>query len=235
MRTAVVVGASGGIGRALTESLADSGRYDRVFALSRRPALFVGRSIQSARLDLTDETSIEVAARDVGQADLVIVATGVLQTEHLRPERTYRAIQADGMIETFRINTVGPALIAKSFLPTLPKDRPAVFAALSARVGSITDNKLGGWHAYRASKAALNMLICNFALELARERPLAVCVGLHPGTVETSLSEPFQRGVPPTQLFTPAYSASCLLNVLGGLTPADSGGVFAWDGARIAP
>ena len=236
MRTAVVVGASGGIGRALTERIAETGRYDRVFAFSRERIAFGAKhSIFWSRLDLMDEMSIEAAAREVGQPELVIVATGVLQTESLRPERSYRAIQAEAMVEAFRINTVGPALVARSFLPTLPKDRPAIFAVLSARVGSITDNRLGGWHAYRASKAALNMLICNFALELARERPLALCVGLHPGTVETSLSEPFQRGVPPTQLFTPAYSATCMLNVLEGLTPADSGGVFAWDGARIAP
>ena len=236
MRTAVVVGASGGIGRALTEGLAEAGQYDRVFAFSRKAAEFAERGrIISSHLDLTDESSIEAAAREVGQPELVIVATGVLQNARLRPERSYRAIEADTMLEAFRINTVGPALVARSFLPTLPKDRPAVFAALSARVGSITDNRLGGWHAYRASKAALNMLICNFALELARERPLAVCVGLHPGTVETSLSEPFQRGVPPTQLFTPAYSANSMLRVLEGLTSADSGGVYAWDGARIAP
>jgi NAD(P)-dependent dehydrogenase (short-subunit alcohol dehydrogenase family) len=236
MQTAVVVGASGGIGRALTEHLAQIGRYDRVLAFSRRPAVFGGDGrIISARMDLTDEASIDAGARDAGQPELVIVATGVLQTERIRPERTYRAIDAGAMVETFRINTLGPALVAKAFLPRLPKDRPAVFAVLSARVGSISDNRLGGWHAYRASKAALNMLICNFALELARERPLAVCVGLHPGTVETALSKPFQRGVPATQLFTPAYSAACMLNVLDGLTPSDSGGVFAWDGARIAP
>lgn len=236
MRTAVVIGASGGIGRALTERLAEGGRFERVFAFSRKPVeLSATDRIIPSRLDLTDETSIDAASCLVGRPELIIVATGVLQTSRLRPERTYRAIEAEAMVEAFRINAVGPALIAKFFLPTLPKDRPAVFAALSARVGSISDNRLGGWHAYRASKAALNMLICNFALELARERPLAVCVGLHPGTVQTSLSEPFQRGVPQTQLFTPVYSATCMLNVLEGLKPSDSGGVFAWDGARIAP
>lgn len=236
MRTAVVVGATGGIGRALTEQLAQGGRYERIFAFSRNPVEFTSDvSVTSGRLDLTDEGSIAAAASSVGRSDLVIVATGVLQSESLRPERSYRSIDADAMVESFRINTVGPALVAKAFLPTLPKDRPAVFAALSARVGSISDNRLGGWHAYRASKAALNMLICNFALELARERPSAVCVGLHPGTVETTLSKPFQRGVPASQLFSPSYSAACMLNVLEKLTPSDSGGVFAWDGSRIAP
>lgn len=186
-------------------------------------------------LDLEDETSISAAARAAGQPELVIVATGVLQNARLRPERSYRTLEAEALIEAYRINAVGPALCAKAFLPILPKERPSTFAVLSARVGSIADNRLGGWHAYRASKAALNMLICNFAIELARERPQAVCVGLHPGTVATRLSEPFQRGVPTGQLFSPTFSADCMLNVLQRLTPSDSGGVFAWDGSRIAP
>jgi NAD(P)-dependent dehydrogenase (short-subunit alcohol dehydrogenase family) len=110
-----------------------------------------------------------------------------------------------------------------------------VFAALSARVGSISDNRLGGWHSYRAAKAALNMTVANLAIEVARDRPMAVCVGLHPGTVDTSLSAPFQRNLASGQLVTPAYSATCLLDVISRLSPADSGGLFAWDGSRIAP
>ena len=140
---------------------------------------------------------------------------------------------ADHLLRDYRINTVGPALVAKHFLPLLPRDRRAVFAALSARVGSISDNRLGGWHSYRASKAGLNMILRNLAVELARSHPQAVVAGLHPGTVATDLSAPFQKGVRPEKLFTPAYSAERLLAVLDGLTPADSGGVFAWDGARI--
>ena len=121
----------------------------------------------------------------------------------------------------------------KHFLPLMPRDRRAVFAALSARVGSIGDNRLGGWHSYRASKAALNMILKNLSIELARTHPQAVVAGLHPGTVDTALSVPFQKGVAADKLFTADYSASRLLAVLDGLTPADSGGVFAWDGARI--
>ena len=109
----------------------------------------------------------------------------------------------------------------------------AVFAALSARVGSIQDNQLGGWHAYRASKAALNMLLKTLSIELARRNPTALCVGLHPGTVDTRLSEPFQRGVPEGKLFSPRRSARCLLNVLDRLSPEQSGQVFAWDGQPI--
>jgi NAD(P)-dependent dehydrogenase (short-subunit alcohol dehydrogenase family) len=121
----------------------------------------------------------------------------------------------------------------KHFAPLMPRDRRAAFAALSARVGSIGDNRLGGWHSYRASKAALNMLLRNLAVELARSHPQAVVAGLHPGTVDTGLSRPFQKGVADGKLFTPEFSAASLMAVLDGLTPADSGGFFAWDGVRI--
>ena len=134
----------------------------------------------------------------------------------------------------YRINAVGPALVAKHLLPLTPRDRRAVFAALSARVGSIGDNRLGGWHAYRASKAGLNMILKTLAIEMARTHPLAVIAGLHPGTVATDLSAPFQKGVTPARLLTPEQAAERLMAVVEGLTPSDSGGVFAWDGARIA-
>ena len=137
------------------------------------------------------------------------------------------------MATAFRLNTTGPALVAKHFLPLLARDRKAAFAALSARVGSIEDNGLGGWYAYRASKAALNMAIKTLSIELARRYPLALCVGLHPGTVDTALSKPFQAGVPQERLFSPAQSARHLLSVLDELTAEDSGKLFAWDGRRI--
>jgi NAD(P)-dependent dehydrogenase (short-subunit alcohol dehydrogenase family) len=222
---AVVVGASGGIGAAAVRQLEASGLYGVVHALSR----------SGTGLDLEDETSIAAAAATVATGpppSLVFVATGVLH-QGFEPERSWRALDADHLLRDYRINTVGPALVAKHFLPLLPRDRRAVFAALSARVGSIGDNRLGGWHSYRASKAALNMILRNLAVELARTHPRAVVAGLHPGTVDTSLSAPFQRGVTPQKLFTAAYSAERLLSVLEGLTPADSGGVYAWDGARV--
>ena len=235
MATAVVIGATGGIGRALVGELARRGGHDRIFALSRRPLAEAAPGVVVGRVDLTDEATLSAAAAEIGEADLVIVAAGVLQTDTLRPERSYKALEAEAMLESFRVNAVGPALAAKHFLPRLPRGRRSVFAALSARVGSISDNRLGGWHSYRASKAALNMTLTNLAIELSRERPQAVCVGLHPGTVDTVLSAPFQRNLASGQLFTPAYSATCLLDVADRLTPADSGGLFAWDGSRIAP
>jgi NAD(P)-dependent dehydrogenase (short-subunit alcohol dehydrogenase family) len=151
----------------------------------------------------------------------------------LQPERSFRQLNAEHLLRDYRVNAVGPALAAKHLLPLMPRDRRAVFAALSARVGSIADNRLGGWHAYRASKAALNMILRNLSVEMARSHPQAVIAGLHPGTVATDLSAPFQKGVAEGKLFTADYSAGRLLAVLSNLTPADSGGVFAWDGARV--
>lgn len=224
-QTAVVIGASGGIGAAVTRRLEASGRFAVVQALSR----------SVTGLDLEDEASIAAAAARVGEGPpptLVFVATGVLH-HGFEPERGFRALNPDQMLRDYRINTVGPALVAKHFLPLTPRDQRVVFAALSARVGSIGDNRLGGWHSYRASKAALNMVLRTLAIELGRTHPQGVVAGLHPGTVDTALSQPFQRGVRPERLFTADHSAERLMAVIDGLIPADSGGVFAWDGARI--
>jgi len=225
MSLAIVIGASGGIGAALVGRLQRSGRFETVLGLSRR----------DDGLDLGDEASVARAADAVGRTgspELVIVATGVLHSGQT-PERSLKALSADHLARDYQVNAIGPALVAKHFLPLMPRDRRSIFAALSARVGSIGDNRLGGWHAYRASKAALNMLLRNIAIETARTHPQAIVVGLHPGTVATGLSEPFQKGVPPERLFTPDLSAGHLLTVLDGLEPRDSGGVFAWDGQRI--
>lgn len=228
-RRAVVIGASGGIGAALADALAAAG--GEVHRLDRA-------GTHDPPLDLTDEASIAAAGARIGAGgpvDLVIVASGVLQAGGTSPERRWRDLDGDVLTRYFAVNATGPALVAKHFLPLLPADRRCAFAALSARVGSISDNRLGGWYGYRASKAALNMLVRTLAIELARSRPAALCVALHPGTVDTRLSAPFQRGVAPDKLFTPERSARALLDVLAALTPADSGGCFAWDGARIEP
>jgi NAD(P)-dependent dehydrogenase (short-subunit alcohol dehydrogenase family) len=266
---AVVVGASGGVGAALTRALAEDARYSHVLALSRRPSTTGsgstggspggpastvasgapsaateasaarpphGATVIAGTIDLLDEPSIAAAAaqaKALGPVRLVIVATGLLHADGVRPEKSWSALTADALARVYAVNAIGPALVAKHFLPLLPSKGRGVFAALSARVGSIDDNRLGGWHAYRASKAALNMLIRNFAIELARRSPAAICVGLHPGTVDTALSAPFQANVPAAKLFTPDVAAAHLLRVIDGLAPESSGGVYAWDGARI--
>lgn len=230
-----VFGASGGLGRALAEALAVRDDVAEVHAGSRGGHALSGGKLRPFAFDLTDESSIAAACAGIGgPLDIVLIATGRLtRADGTGPEKSYRALSADGMAELFAVNTIGPALIAKHALPLLRRDGRAVFAAISARVGSISDNQLGGWHAYRMSKAALNMLVKNLALELARTHPHAIAVTLHPGTVDTALSAPFQRGVAEGKLFTPAFSSDALLGVLDRLTPADSGGLYAWDGARV--
>ena len=206
-----VVGAGGGIGRAFVELLANDERVRRVHAFSRDPGESEQGKIVSGFLDLTDEESIEAAASAAASdtpLDLVLVATGILHRGNsIRPEKSMRELDAQSMAEVLAVNSIGPALVAKHFLPALRREHKAVFAALSARVGSISDNRLGGWTAYRMSKAALNMLVRTMAIEQARTAPNSVLVALHPGTVDTRLSKPFTGRVPAEQLFTPAQSA----------------------------
>lgn len=235
-----IVGASGGIGSALVDALATAPNVVRIHALSRTVLPGSGGKVIPLPMDLTDEGSVATAASAVAEATagttrVVLVATGVLQDSAagVEPEKTWRALDANALVHSYRVNTIGPALVAKHFLPLLPRQGKAVFAALSARVGSIEDNGLGGWYAYRASKAALNMMIRNLSIELARTRPDSLCVALHPGTVATGLSAPFRSGVPDGKLFTAADAAAYLLTVLNGLEPTDSGRLFAWDGSRI--
>ena len=235
-RRAAVFGASGAIGRALVERLVEGG-CETVYAGARSGTNWRSPAARSFRFDLEDEGSIEAAAKAMRDAppDLVFVATGVLTLPGgAGPERSYRRLDADAMVTAFRLNTIGPALIAKHVLPLLPRDRRAVIAALSARVGSIDDNRLGGWHSYRASKAALNMLIRNLAIELARTHPQAVVAALHPGTVDSALSAPFQANLPDGQLTEPDAAAANLLDAIAGLGTGDSGGLFDYRGRRIA-
>lgn len=234
--SAVVFGASGAIGGALAERLLTSGRFDLVYAGMRRTTDKVPAGAQGFVFDLADEGSIEAACQGfAAPPTMVLVTTGLLH-DHARaiePEKSWRALDTDALSRMFAVNTIGPALVAKHVLGLLPRDRRSVFAALSARVGSIGDNRLGGWHGYRASKAALNMLIANFAIELSRTRPQAIAAALHPGTVESRLSAPFLKPNMAKPPVFPAQSAENLLAVTDALTPDDSGGLFAWDGARI--
>lgn len=230
---ALIVGASGGLGAAFVVQLAGDSRFSHVTGWSRSAIPAAHDKVSTTRIDLRDEATIEAAAQGLGEVDLVVIATGLLHDGDLKPEKTWRSLDPSMMMRVFEINTIGPALVAKHVLPLLPHDRRAVFAALSARVGSISDNQLGGWHSYRASKSALNQLIRCFSIELAAKRPQAICVGLHPGTVDTDLSKPYQADVPDDKLFTAELSARRLLGVLDTLNPAQSGRVFDWAGIEI--
>lgn len=219
MQRALVVGASGGIGRALVSGLRSRGT--EVIGLSR--------SVDG--LDLTKEASITRVLSSIdGHFDTIIVATGALLIDGHTPEKSLRALDPMALAAQFALNAIGPALILKHSLRLLPKDRTARFAALSARVGSIGDNALGGWYSYRAAKAALNQLIHTAAIEVARSHPLAVVALLHPGTVATEFGRAY-TGSHPT--VTPEVAAMNLLSVLDALTPTDTGEFFDWAGNRI--
>ena len=230
---AVVIGASGGIGAAIVKQLFEAPKVGRVLALSRTP-VEQNEKIFTAHIDLENPEKIESAAEHakecLGSVHLVFVATGLLHDGDLQPEKTLRSLSPDVLARSFAINAIGPALLARAFIPLMPREGKTAFAAISARVGSITDNGLGGWYSYRASKAALNQLMRTTAIEVARKYKEAVFLALHPGTTDTSLSKPFQSGVPSNKLFTPHYSANRMLQVIDQAEPRNSGQLIAWDG-----
>jgi NAD(P)-dependent dehydrogenase (short-subunit alcohol dehydrogenase family) len=229
---AIVIGASGGIGAALKGRLEEAGF--EVAGLSRS----AGVTDDNLPIDLTDEASIAAAARRLrerGPFAIILIASGLLHDPQVAPEKMLRDLDQNSLTRLFAVNAIGPALIAKHFVPLLPKAGRCIFAALSARVGSIGDNRLGGWYGYRASKAALNMFIRTLAIEVARTRPEAICATLHPGTVDTGLSKPFQRNVAPDRLFTAEQSAAYLIDVIASLSSEQTGRCFGWDGVEIGP
>ena len=222
----MVIGAGGGIGAALLAALREDPSFAAVRGLSRR---------SDPPLDLLDEGSIEQAARHLRTLGLplrlVVDATGFLHGPGMAPEKSWRALDPKHLAHAFALNAIGPALLMKHLLPQLATDGPSVMVSLSAKVGSIGDNRLGGWYAYRASKAALNQLVRTAAIELRRVAPLAVCAAVHPGTVATDLSAPFAKHGLKVQ--TPAECATRLLALVHRLGPQDSGGFFATDGSPL--
>ncbi|MEE4185572.1 MAG: SDR family NAD(P)-dependent oxidoreductase [Gammaproteobacteria bacterium] len=244
-KTALVTGASGGIGLAVVEALLNRADTARVFAACRQPSGSEALQRVAARddrvavvsLDVTDSASVMAAAESVGRdghLDLLINTAGILHNAAgMRPEKRLADVAADNLLLAYNVNALGAMRLAGAFEALLRHSHSPRFVCLSARVGSIGDNHLGGWYAYRASKAALNMLLKTLAIEWGRGRPPIVCAALHPGTVATELSAPFTGSRPAHTVFAPAEAAGHLLNVIAGLTREHSGGFYAWDGQAI--
>ena len=228
----VVVGSAGGIGAALVAQIRQFADGASVIAFSRN-----GLNPGESAMNIESETSIQQGAdfaSAFGPLDLVVIATGFLHNEDKTlPEKSLSQLRSESLQKSFIINSIGPAMIAKYFLPLMRPKGKTVFSALSARVGSISANRLGGWASYRASKAALNMLIKTIAIEQSRRFSDRVIVALHPGTVDTPLSKPFTKNYGDNNLFSPTRAANQLLNVVNELEPSNSGDVIAWDGSRI--
>jgi len=234
--TAIVIGANGGIGAAFAAAI-EAHHPENIVWRTARDHSTLGEHSRVVSMDLTQEESIEafvgqLRAQDV-QPDVVINCTGLLHSSKLGPEKTWRHLDLDTMRRVFDVNTFGVALLGKHILPLMPRKRRGIFATLSARVGSIGDNRLGGWYSYRASKAAQNMMVKTLALEASRKWEQLVCIALHPGTVDSDLSAPFSSRVPEHKLFSPEQSCGYLMEVIQNLGSENTGGFYAWDGQPI--
>lgn len=244
-RTALVTGAGSGIGLALIDQLLTDPTIGIIYAGCRKPELSfalkeraaMDSRLKTIQLDVTDACSVTAAASQIQSAeklDLVINTVGILHSVGgMRPEKRLADINTDDLMLAYDVNALGALRLAVELEPLLKASKAAQFISLSARVGSISDNSLGGWYAYRASKAALNMLLKTLSIEWSRARPAITCAVVHPGTVSTALSDPFTSDGYNGKVFSPAEAASHLLDVIDRLTPDESGGFFAWDGEEI--
>ncbi len=222
---AVVIGNSGSIGSAIEKELSDQG-FKNIIGFNRS---------SNPRLDLLNEETIAQSAQFIKDQNipvsLVFDATGLLHDDNNMPEKTYKNIDQIFMRKNFEINVMGPALIMKYFLPLLDKEEKSIFASISAKVGSISDNRYGGWYSYRASKAALNQMIKTASIEMKMKNQNAICLAIHPGTVESKLSKPFQKNDLTIQ--SPQESASNIFKILTSSTSKDTGSFYNWDGKII--
>lgn len=243
--TALVVGASQGIGLGFVQQLLADDRISQVYgtyrSASMAPALKALAETHPKLTclpgDATQESDVANWASTIqarhGELHLVVTCVGLLHEADLQPEKALRQANADQLLRYFQVNSIPTMLLAKQLQPLLKHGDRSVFATLSAKVGSIGDNRLGGWYGYRASKAALNMFLKTIAIEYSRRNPNTIVVALHPGTTDTRLSQPFQRNVPPEKLFSVSRTVDQLISVIDGLGAADSGGFFSWDGSPL--
>ena len=242
---ALVVGASSGIGLGFVKALLSNAHITHLIATYRNPdraneLLTLAQThsqLVCLQLDITDESQVAGAIAQITtitpHLHIVINCVGILHDVDMQPEKSLRQINADNLIRYFQINSIGAIVLAKHLMPFFKHNTQSIFATISAKIGSIEDNRLGGWYGYRASKAALNMFLKTASIEYSRRCPKTIITLLHPGTTDTKLSAPFQRNVPPEKLFSVERTVSQLLEILDTLTPNDSGSFFSWDGSRL--
>jgi len=232
-----IIGSSGAIGNAFVEHYIKDSSVENIFTFSRNATDHVSEKVTSFEIDVESQDSIEKAAGQVKDhiIDRIIIASGILHTESFGPEKSIKDLNYETFAKVYSINTIGPALIGRYFIPLMNKNEKSVIAFLSARVGSISDNSLGGWYSYRSSKTALNQIVKNFSIELKRINKNAIALALQPGTVESRFSEPFKKNVSKNKLFTPDYSVGLLSQVIENSSLNESGSLLSYDGEIIKP
>ena len=232
-----IIGSSGAIGNAFVEHYIKDSSVENIFTFSRNATDHVSEKVSSFEIDVESQDSIEKAAGQVKDhiIDRIIIASGILHTESFGPEKSIKDLNYETFAKVYSINTIGPALIGRYFIPLMNKNEKSVIAFLSARVGSISDNSLGGWYSYRSSKTALNQIVKNFSIELKRINKNAIALALQPGTVESRFSEPFKKNVSKNKLFTPDYSVGMLSQVIESSSLNESGNLLSYDGEIIKP
>jgi len=238
-KTIAIIGSSGAIGNSICKILLTEYPIKKLYKFSRRVEEEDTNKIKNIAMDIENEDSIKESLKHLPvdiKFDLIFIATGILHNKNeIFPEKSIKDLNTAMFQKVLLVNTIGPSLIGKYFIPFLKKDVKSIFAILSARVGSISDNRLGGWYSYRASKAALNQVIKNFSIEIKRTNPNAIFVGLQPGSVKSSLSKPFEKNINKEKLFSADFSAKTLLKLIDSLDYKDSGKLFSWNGEEIQP
>ena len=232
----IIAGSSGAIGGEFTELYANNSNVEKIIALSRKPINTNHNKIQSVEIDYNNEATFKNldAISQLDSISKIIIATGILHTDQIKPEKSIDSIAAEDMKQVFQVNVFGPILLVKKLIPLIKKSKGVKIVFLTARVGSISDNVLGGWHSYRSSKSALNMMIKNLAIELKRLNKEHVVIGIHPGTVKSHLSEPFLRHVK-HDIFNPKESVDLMAQVISKVSQTDSGKCFDFSGKVIEP